>query len=84
MTRTGTESNPELFDPDRDDDRVSFRIKARQVNTVLHVVPLVNLVLLSNAAGGASRPSVRTPSPPPVCRSNPSPTWDPATCSRWS
>ena len=50
MTRTGTESNLNYSIPTRDDDRVAFRISARQVNTVLHAVPLVNLVLLSNAA----------------------------------
>jgi hypothetical protein len=50
MTRTNTESNLAASIPSRDDDAVVFRIAARQVNKVRHVVPLTHLLLLSSAA----------------------------------
>lgn len=50
MTRTATESNLAASIPSRDDDAVVFRIAARQVNKIRHVVPLTHLLLLSSAA----------------------------------
>lgn len=50
MTRTGTESNMAASIPSRDDDSIVFRIAARQVNKIRHVVSLTNLLLLSSAA----------------------------------
>lgn len=50
LTKTGTESNLNYSVPTRDDDGISFRIAAREANTIRHVVPLQNLVLLTSSA----------------------------------
>ncbi|CAK0775893.1 conserved hypothetical protein [Gammaproteobacteria bacterium] len=50
MTKSGTESNMSYSLPVRDDDRISFRVAAREANTILHIVPLGQLVLLTAAA----------------------------------
>lgn len=49
-TRSGTESNLASSIPTRDDDAIAFRIAAREVNTVRHIVPLSNLVVLTASA----------------------------------
>jgi hypothetical protein len=50
MTRSGTESNMSYSIPVRDDDSVNIRVAAREANTIRHIVPLANLVLLTAAA----------------------------------
>jgi hypothetical protein len=50
MTRSGTESNMAYSLPTRDDDSVSFRVAAREANTIRHIVPLTNMVLLTSSA----------------------------------
>lgn len=50
MTRSGTESAMSYSLPTRDDDRISFRVAAREANTIRHMVPLSNLVVLTSAA----------------------------------
>lgn len=50
MTRSGTESDMSYSLPIRDDDRISFRVAAREANTIRHVVPLGQLLLLTSAA----------------------------------
>lgn len=50
MTRSGTESNLTYSIPTRDDDSINIRVAAREANTIRHVVPLANLVLLTAAA----------------------------------
>ena len=50
MTQSGTESSMSYSLPSRDDDRVSFRVAARESNIIRHVVPLNQLVLMTNAA----------------------------------
>lgn len=50
MTRIGTESNMSSSIPTRDDDAVSFRIAAREANTIRHIVPLSDLILLTSSA----------------------------------
>lgn len=50
MTRSGTESMMSYSIPIRDDDRIAFRVAAREANAILHIVPLSNLILLTNAA----------------------------------
>lgn len=47
-TRSGTESNMSYSIPTRDSDRISFKIAARQANTVRHVVPLEDVILLTS------------------------------------
>lgn len=50
MTRSGTESNLTYSIPMRDDDSINIRVAAREANTIRHIVPLANLVLLTAAA----------------------------------
>lgn len=53
MTRTGTESNLSVSNPGNSDDALSFKIKARQQNTIQHLVPLNDLLALT--VGGVWR-----------------------------
>ena len=48
MTKSGTESTMSYCLPVRDDDRVAFRVAAREANTIRHIVPLTQLVLLTS------------------------------------
>lgn len=50
MTRAGTESNMSYSLPIRDDDRIAVRVAAREANTIRHIVPLSQLMLLTSAA----------------------------------
>jgi len=50
MTKTGTESNMDYSLPIKDDDSIQFRIAAREANTIRHIIPLDNLLLLTSAA----------------------------------
>ena len=50
MTRSGTESNMSYSLPSRDDDRISIKVAAREANTIRHIVPLAQLVLLTASA----------------------------------
>lgn len=49
-TRSGTESNMSYSVPGRDADAITFRVVARQANTVRHLVPINNLMALTSAA----------------------------------
>lgn len=50
MTKSGTESNMSYSLPIKDDDRIAFRVAAREANTIRHIVPLTQLLLLTSAA----------------------------------
>ncbi len=50
MTRSGTESNLSYSIPVRDDDAINIRVAAREANTIRHIIPLANLVLLTAAS----------------------------------
>lgn len=50
MTKSGTESNMSYSLPIRDDDRIKFRVAAREANTIRHIVPLTQLLLLTSSA----------------------------------
>lgn len=50
MTKVGTENQMNYSLPVRDDDRISFRVAARDVNAIRHIVPLNNLLLLTSSA----------------------------------
>ena len=50
MSKSGTESNMSYSIPSRADDRILFRIAAREAGMVSHIVPLSKLVLLSGGA----------------------------------
>ena len=50
MTKSGTESNLSYGIPIRDDDRIEFRVAAREANTIRHIAPLNELILLTGSA----------------------------------
>lgn len=50
MTRSGTEADMSYSLPTKDDDRIAFRIAALQANTIRHVVPLSDLIVLTSSA----------------------------------
>jgi len=50
MTKSGTESAMSYSLPIRDDDRIAFRVAAREANTIRHIVPLTQLLLLTSSA----------------------------------
>lgn len=49
-TKSGTESNMSYSIPTRDDDSIAIRLSARQANTIRHIVPLGDLLLLTSGA----------------------------------
>jgi hypothetical protein len=50
LTRSGTESNLTYSLPTQDDDSINFRVAAREANTIRHIVPMNNLILLTSSA----------------------------------
>jgi hypothetical protein len=70
-TRSGTESDLAYSIPSRDDDAISFRIAARDVNTIRHIVPMDLVILLTSGGvwrltssdGGAITPSTLSVKP---------------------
>lgn len=50
MTKSGTEANMSYSLPIKDDDRIAFRVAAREANTIRHIVPLTQLLLLTSSA----------------------------------
>jgi hypothetical protein len=50
MTKSGTESNMDYSLPTRDDDRIKFKVVAREANTIRHMVPLQQLLMLTSSA----------------------------------
>lgn len=50
LTRSGTELNLSYSIPARDDDAISYRVAARENNTIRHMVPLSDLILLTSSA----------------------------------
>ena len=70
MSRSGTESMLTYSIPTRDDDRIAFRVAARQANTIRHLVPMTDLLILTSgtewriaAAGDYLSPSTVTVRP---------------------
>lgn len=57
LTRSGTEANLAYSIPGRDDDAIDFRIAARERNGIRHMVPLQDLLLLSEAAEWRVQPA---------------------------
>lgn len=49
MTRSGTESDMSYSLPTKEDDRIAFRIAAREANSIRHLVPLSDLVVLTSS-----------------------------------
>lgn len=46
-TKSGTESNMSYSIPVRDDNRIAFRIAAREASAIRHIVPAASLILLT-------------------------------------
>jgi hypothetical protein len=49
MTESGTESSMNYTLPTRDDNRVKFKVVAREADTIRHIVPLQQMLLLTQA-----------------------------------
>lgn len=49
-TRSGTDSDMSYRFPSQSDDRLKFKIRAREVNSIRHIVPLNELLLLTSSA----------------------------------
>lgn len=49
-TRSGTESNMSYSIPTRDNDSIVVRLTSRQANTIRHIIPLNDLLLLTSGA----------------------------------
>lgn len=49
MSKSATESDMSYSLPTRDNDSISFKVAAREANSIRHIVPLNNLVLLSSS-----------------------------------
>ena len=50
MTKSGTESNMAYSLPVKSDDRIAFKVAAREANTIRHIIPLTQLILLTSAS----------------------------------
>jgi hypothetical protein len=63
-TKSGTESNMSYSIPTRDDNRVAFRIAAREASAIRHIVPVASMVLLTPACEYRMNPQgdILTPS----------------------
>lgn len=48
MTRAGTESNLGYSVPSRDDDGIGLRVVSREANTIRHIVPMDDMLLLTS------------------------------------
>lgn len=48
MTRSGTEKNLGYSFPSRDDDGITLRVVSREANTIRHMVPMGELILLTS------------------------------------
>ena len=57
MTKTGTESDMSYSLPVRDTDRIAIAIATREMSTILHVVPLLQLILLASSCEISASPS---------------------------
>lgn len=69
-TKSGTESNMSYSIPTRDDNRIAFRIAAREASAIRHIVPVTSMVLLTpsceyrmNPQGDIITPSSINPKP---------------------
>lgn len=69
-TKSGTESNLAYSIPTRDDNRIAFRIAAREASAIRHLVPVTSLVILTasceyriNPNGEVITPSSVSPKP---------------------
>lgn len=50
MSKSGTENDFSYSIPVKEDDRVKFEVAARELNTIRHIVPMQDLILLTDTA----------------------------------
>jgi hypothetical protein len=50
MTKSGTESDMSYSIPTQDDDRIALAVSSREANTIRHIVPLTQLLMLTSSA----------------------------------
>lgn len=50
MTRSGTESDMSYTIPVKDDNRIAFKVAAREASVIRHIVPMTQLILLTSSA----------------------------------
>jgi hypothetical protein len=50
MTRSGTESDMSYSIPVRDDDRIKIEVAVREASTIRHIVPLTQMLMLTNSS----------------------------------
>jgi hypothetical protein len=50
MTRSGTESDMSYSIPVRDDDRIKVQVAVREASTIRHIVPLTQMLMLTNSS----------------------------------
>jgi hypothetical protein len=50
LTRSGTESNLNTSLPTRDDDAITFKLASLEANSIAHIVPLQQLLVLTSSA----------------------------------
>lgn len=68
MTKTGTESDMTYSLPVQDTDRIAIAIASREMSTILHVVPLLQLILLTSSCEISVSPSnSATITPSTIC-----------------
>jgi len=57
MTKTGTESDMSYSLPVQDTDRIAIAIATREMSTIRHVIPLLQLILLTSSCEISASPS---------------------------
>jgi hypothetical protein len=68
LTKTGTESDMSYSLPIQDTDRIAIAIATREMSTILHAVPLLQLILLTSSCEiSASPTSSDTITPSTIC-----------------
>lgn len=71
MTKTGTESDLSYSLPVKDSDRIAIAIAAREQSTILHILPLLELILLTSSCEISASPSAGAVITPSTISANP-------------
>jgi hypothetical protein len=68
MTKTGTESDMSYSLPVEDTDRIAIAIATREMSTILHIVPLLQLIMLTSSCEISASPTTSdTITPSTIC-----------------
>lgn len=71
LTKTGTESDMSYSLPVQDTDRIAIAIATRELSTILHIVPLLELILLTTSCEISASPSAGAVITPSTISANP-------------